>query len=74
MQTKSRPTATESEWAHARAEGFNAVVVPLAVADPAWEYGDRVGLLIVTDESRRADTVRHPSALGWMSDGELRLN
>src|SRR5205823_5045730 len=47
LQTKSRPTATESEWAHARAEGFNAVVVPLAVADPAWEYGDRVGLLIV---------------------------
>ncbi len=74
LQAHSQATRTESEWAHARADGFNAIVVPVSVADAAWEYGDRVGLLIVTDQSRRADPVRHPSALGWMADGELRLN
>ena len=46
----------------------------VAVAVAAWDYGDRAGLLIVTDQSVRVDTVRHPCALGWISDGELRLN
>jgi hypothetical protein len=68
------PGRTETEWAHARAEGFKAVTAPTAVAQAAWEYGDRAGLLIVTDQSVRVDTVRHPSALGWVSNGELRLN
>jgi len=74
LQTKSAPSRTETEWAHARADGFNTVAAPAALAQTAWEYGDRVGLLIVTDQSVRVDTVRHPSALGWMSNGELRLN
>jgi len=74
LQTQSAPSRTETEWAHARAEGFNAVAAPAAVAQTAWEYGNRVGLLIVTDQLVRVDTVRHPSALGWMSNGELRLN
>jgi hypothetical protein len=74
LQTKAAPSRTEAEWAHARAEGFNAVTAPVGIAPKAWDYGDRAGLLIVTDQSVRADAVRHPSALGWMSDGELRLN
>ena len=74
LQTPSTPSGAEAEWAHARSEGFNAVTAAAAAAAAAWEYGDRVGLLIVTDQAVRADTIRHPSALGWISDGELRLN
>src|SRR5437899_1896853 len=55
--------------------GFrNVVTAPAAFAAAAWDYGDRAGLLIVTDQSVRVDTVRHPSALGWMSNGEMQLN
>jgi hypothetical protein len=74
LQTRATPRRAESEWAHARAEGVSAVDVPAAVAAAAWDYGDRIGLLIVTDQPVRVDTVRHPSALGWTSDGEVRLN
>jgi hypothetical protein len=74
LQTKSGRSHNEAEWAHARAEGFNSVAAPAALAAAAWDYGDRVGLLIVTDQTVLVDTVRHPSAVGWMSDGELRLN
>ncbi|HTK77168.1 MAG TPA: hypothetical protein VL371_18015, partial [Gemmataceae bacterium] len=74
LNTRSTPSRTEAEWAHARAEGFNAVDVPAAAAADAWDYADRVGLLIMTDQATRVDAVRHPSALGWTSDGELRLN
>jgi hypothetical protein len=74
LQTKLTASQTEAEWVHARAEGFNGVKVPASVAGAAWDYGDRFGLLIVPDQPARVDTIRHPSALGWMSDGDLRLN
>src|SRR5262249_35700857 len=59
LQTKSALSGTEAEWAHARAAGFNAVTVPSPVAAAALNYGDRAGLLIVTNDPLRVDTVRH---------------
>jgi Glycosyl hydrolases family 2 len=73
LRAKPEPSASEAEWARARAEDFNAVVVPAAEAEAAWAYADRAGLLVVTDSPRPVDTFRHPSALGWLSGGELRL-
>jgi hypothetical protein len=73
VRTASGRTRTEAEWAHARDEGFNAVVVSIADAQPAWDYADRAGLLVVTDGPGPVDTVRHPSALGSLSDGQLSL-
>jgi hypothetical protein len=46
-----------------RSAGVNTIYVPPALAEPAWELADWIGLFVIVEGDVELDSLAHPSAL-----------
>src|SRR5262249_42962416 len=63
LKSKSVEVGDEAELRRVRQAGFNAALVPAAMAEQVCEIADRIGLFVRPDGPVATDPLRHPSAI-----------
>jgi hypothetical protein len=63
LKSKQVETVDEATLRAVRNAGFNAVEVPVTLADQASAIADRIGLFVIPDGPMEIDPLLHPSAI-----------